>query len=130
FIVNPAVVEEHADGDDMGQAWLLSNSVGSGPFKIKRWEPGTLYEFESDPDYWRGWETPRLKGYIRQVSRESSTKRLALEQGQMHAADFISVEDIRLLERASNVVVPAEPAIGTYFVKMNNKVGPTSDIHV
>lgn len=130
FIVNPAVVEEHAEGDDMGQAWLLSNSAGSGPFKIKRWEPGTLYEFESDPDYWRGWETPRLKGYIRQVSRESSTKRLALEQGQMHAADFISVEDIRLLERASNVVVPAEPAIGTYVVKMNNKVGPTSDIHV
>lgn len=130
FIVNPTVVEEHAEGDDMGQGWLLSNSAGSGPFKIKRWEPGTLYEFESDPDYWRGWETPRLKGYIRQVSRESSTKRLALEQGQMHAADFISVEDIRLLERAEQVVVPADPAIGTYVVKMNNQVGPTSDVNV
>jgi peptide/nickel transport system substrate-binding protein len=130
FVLNQAVVDEHVSGDDMGQDWLISNSAGSGPFKIKRWEPGTLYEFESDPNYWRGWENPRLVGYIRQISRESSTKRLALEQGQMHVGDWISVEDTKLLESASNVVVPAEPGISTYTVKMNNKVGPTADVNV
>jgi peptide/nickel transport system substrate-binding protein len=130
FVLNPAVVEEHVSGDDMGQDWLISNAAGSGPFKIKRWEPGTLYEFESDPNYWRGWENPRLVGYIRQISRESSTKRLALEQGQMHVGDYISVEDITLLSNAPNVVVPAEPGISTYTVKMNNQRGPTADVNV
>jgi peptide/nickel transport system substrate-binding protein len=130
FVVNQAVVEQHVESDDMGQGWLLSNAAGSGPFMIKRWEPGTLYEFESNPDYWRGWENPRLKGYIRQISRESSTKRLALEQGEIHAGDWISVEDIKLLENAPNIVVPAEPGIGTYAVKLNNQRGPTADINV
>jgi len=130
FILNQTVVEDHAEGDDQGQGWLLSNAAGSGPFKIKRWEPGTLYEFESDPNYWRGWDNPRLKGYIHQISRESSTKRLALEQGDIHVGDYISAEDITLLQRASNIIVPDEPSIGTYTVKMNNQHGPTSDVNV
>lgn len=130
FVLNPAVVAEHESGGDMGQDWLISNSAGSGPFKIKRWEPGSIYEFESDPNYWRGWEGPRLAGYIRQISRESSTKRLALVNGEIHAADYISVEDISLLEEVPEVVVPAETGIGTYTVKMNNQVGPTADINV
>jgi peptide/nickel transport system substrate-binding protein len=130
FVLNPAVVDQNVSGDDMGQDWLISNAAGSGPFIIKRWEPGTLYEFESDPNYWRGWENPRLQGYIRQISRESSTKRLALESGEIHVGDWISVEDIKLLEGTSSVVVPAEPGIGTYTVKLNNTRGPMADINV
>ena len=129
FIVNPAVVDANA-GDDQGQTWLTSNSAGSGPFKIKRWEPGTLYEFESDPNYWKGWETPRIAGYVHQVARESSTKRLALLQGQIHAADVLSVEDLTLLDGQEGIIVPALPGISTYVVMLNTKVGPTADVNV
>ncbi len=130
FVVNPAVVQENEVNGDLGQDWLISNSAGSGPFKIKRWEPGTLYEFESDPDYWRGWENPRLKGYIRQVSRESSTKRLGLTSGEIHAGDYMSVEDSTLLQDTAGVVVPSEPGITTYSIKLNHQRGPTADVNV
>ncbi len=130
FVLNPKVVQEHEQGGDLGQAWLISNSAGSGPFKIKRWEPGRIYEFESDPNYWRGWEGPRLRGYVRQVVRESSTKRLMLERGEIHFADWMSVEDIQLLKNVPGVVVPEEPSIATYTIKLNNKRGPTADVNV
>jgi peptide/nickel transport system substrate-binding protein len=130
FVVNPAVVEEHEEDGDNATGWMVENSAGSGPFIIRRWEPGAIYEFESDPDYWRGWDGPRLQGYIRQVMRESSTKRLALENGEIHAGDWISVDDTRLLEDHDEVIVPEEPTIGTYTIKMNHQRGPTSDIHV
>lgn len=130
FVLNPAIVKEHESGDDLAQDWLLDHSAGSGPFKIKRWQPGSVYEFESDPNYWRGWDGPRLAGYIRQISRESSTKRLALSEGSIHAADWLSVEDIQLLKSEEGVVVPEKPSISTYTIKLNNKRGPTSDINV
>lgn len=130
FVVNPDVVQENEVDGDNATDWMVENAAGSGPFMIKRWEPGAIYEFESNPDYWRGWEGPRLEGYIRQVMRESSTKRLALENGDIHAGDWISVDDIRLLQDQSEVIVPEEPTIATYTIKMNHQRGPTSDVNV
>jgi ABC-type transport system substrate-binding protein len=58
FIVNPAVVKQHDVNGDEGEAWLKDHEAGSGPFVIKRWEVGNLYEFEALPDYWYGWKDP------------------------------------------------------------------------
>ncbi len=130
FVLNPAVVREHEANGDLGQEWLVSNAAGSGPFRIDRWEPGNLYQFGANPDYWRGWENPHVDGYVHQVSEESATKRLALQSGEIQMADWLSPQDKTLLERVPGVVVPKEPSISTYTVKMNTKVGPTADVNV
>ena len=130
FVLNPAEVEANDKDDDQGQEWLVSNSAGSGPFTIVRWEPGNLYEFAADPDYWKGWENPHVDGYIHQVSAESSTKRIALQNGDIQMAEWLSPQDKTILAKASGVVVPMDPSISTYTIKLNNKVGPTSDVNV
>jgi peptide/nickel transport system substrate-binding protein len=130
FILNPAVVAENEVDGDLGQAWLVSNSAGSGPFKIGRWEPGNLYQFDADPNYWKGWEGAHLDGYIHQVSAESSTKRLALENGEIHFADWLSTQDKILLQSKPEIVVPMDPGLSTYTIKMNTQVGPTADVNV
>ncbi|HZA94158.1 MAG TPA: ABC transporter substrate-binding protein, partial [Gemmatimonadales bacterium] len=83
-----------------------------------------------NPDYWRGWEGEHVAGYVHQVSQESSTKRLALQNGDAQFADWLSPQDKSLLEKMPDVVVPREQGIETYTVKMNNNVGPTSDVNV
>lgn len=130
MVLNPAVVKQHEQNNDMGQAWLTTNSAGSGPFVIKRWEQGSIFEFDADPNYWRGWEGPHVAGYVYQVSRESSTKRTGLAQGQLQAADWLSVDDISLLKKTAGVVVPEMPSIATYTIKLNTQRGPTSDVNV
>ena len=130
FVLNPAEVEANTVDDDSGQAWLVSNSAGSGPFTIARWEPGNLYEFAADPDYWKGWESPHVDGYIHQISTESSTKRIALQSGDIQFADWLSPQDKMVLSKAAGVVVPMEPSITTYTIKLNNQVGPTADVNV
>lgn len=130
FVLNPAEVEANTVDGDSGQAWLVSNSAGSGPFTIARWEPGNLYEFAADPDYWKGWESPHVDGYIHQISAESSTKRIALQNGDIQIAEWLSSQDKTILAKASGVVVPMDPSISTYTIKLNNKVGPTSDVNV
>jgi peptide/nickel transport system substrate-binding protein len=130
FVLNPAEVQANEKDGDQGQEWLVSNSAGSGPFTIARWEPGNLYEFTADPDYWKGWESAHVDGYIHQVSAESSTKRIALQSGDIQFADWLSPQDKTVLAKASGVVVPMDPSISTYTIKLNNKVGPTSDVNV
>jgi peptide/nickel transport system substrate-binding protein len=130
FVLNPELVDANDSDEDMGQAWLTNNAAGSGPFVISRWEPGNLYQFDANPDYWRGWEGDHVAGYVHQVSQESSTKRLALQNGDAQFADWLSPQDKTLLSQMPDIVVPKEQAIETYTVKMNNKVGPTSDVNV
>lgn len=130
FVLNPAEVKANEADGDQGQKWLTSNAAGSGPFVISRWEPGNLYQFDADPNYWRGWEGDHVAGYVHQVSEESSTKRLALQNGDVQFADWLSPQDKTLLEKIPDVVVPREQGLETYTVKMNNKVGPTSDVNV
>jgi peptide/nickel transport system substrate-binding protein len=130
FVLNPEQVQANETDGDMGQAWLTSNAAGSGPFKIARWEPGNLYQFDADPNYWRGWEGEHVAGYVHQVSQESATKRLALQNGDAQFADWLSPQDKSLLERMPDIVVPKEPSITTYTVKMNNQTGPTADVNV
>lgn len=130
FVLNPAEVAANETDGDQGQAWLTSNAAGSGPFTISRWEPGNLYQFDANPDYWRGWEGEHVAGYVHQVSQESSTKRLALQSGEVQFADWLSPQDKTLLEKMPEIVVPRDQAIETYTIKMNNAVGPTSDVNV
>jgi peptide/nickel transport system substrate-binding protein len=131
FVLNPAVAKEHDVDGDEGEAWLKENEAGSGPFTIKRWEIGTLYEFEAVPDYWMGWlPQGHIDGYIWKIMRESTSKKIALEKKEIDWADWMSAEDINALKEVPGMVSEDRPQFGTFMVKMNNQVGHTSDIHV
>ena len=47
YVVNPKEVKANEVDGDYGQKWLTDHAAGSGPFKLKRWEPNVLYEVEA-----------------------------------------------------------------------------------
>src|SRR5262245_15033340 len=51
WIANPKAIEANKGSDD-AQNWLRANIAGSGAFRVKRAEPGSLYEFERVADAW------------------------------------------------------------------------------
>lgn len=131
FVVNPKICKEKEVDGDEGEAWLKEHEAGSGPFVIKRWEIGTLYEFEAVEDYWRGWlPQGHLSGYIWKIVRESTSKKIALEKGEIDWGDWISAEDIAALKKVPGMVTDDRSGFGTFMVKMNNQVGHTADVHV
>jgi peptide/nickel transport system substrate-binding protein len=46
------------------------------------------------------------------------------------SSDWLSVNDLKLLKQVSGVVVPDDASLTVYSIKLNNKRGPTSDVHV
>jgi peptide/nickel transport system substrate-binding protein len=131
FIVNEKLVKQHEVDGDEGEAWLMTNEAGSGPFTIKRWQPGDLFEFEAVPDYWWGWpEEGRLAGYIFKIIRESSSARLALLAGEVQFIFDLQAEDVEAVSKEPGIIVSEEPSLTVFAVKLNNQHGPTSDINV
>ncbi|MDP0927984.1 ABC transporter substrate-binding protein [Paracoccus onubensis] len=128
FIVNPAEVEANL-GDDDGQAYLLQNTAGSGPFRMGRVAPGNLYEFLRVEDDWHK-DGGNLEGAIWKIVREASTERMMLQRGEAHIALELYAEDMEALADMPGVVRVVEPEYRTFSIKMNTAKGPLADANL
>ncbi len=125
FIVNPAEVEANKGADD-GQKYLANKLAGSGPFKVRRNEPGNLYELERVPSYWKA-GGGNLTGAIWKITRETTTQRLQLQKGEAHMAVDLTSEDMDALKDKPGVVRMLQPEYRTFSIKMNTEHGPLAD---
>ena len=128
FIVNKKQVEANLGTDD-GATWLLTNVAGSGPFSVKRAQPGTLYELERPATAWQP-AGGNLTGVIWQIVRETATQRLMLQRGEAHIAVDLTSEDMDSLKDRPGVVRVIEPEYRTFSIKMNTMHGPMADVNL
>ena len=132
FIGNQAVIMEHEADGDLGEGWLVSNTAGGGPYTMSRYEPGSLYQFDRYADYW--FEVPGnsapVDTFVWRIIRESSTKRLAMEAGEIQYGDVFTVEDVEALRTDERFVINDAGAYQTCAIKLNNQAGPTADLNV
>lgn len=128
FVVEKALVEANL-GSDQGESWLMGNVAGSGPFVVKRVQPGTLIFLARNPDAWQS-GGGNLQGVVWQLVRETATQRLMLQRGEAHIAVDLTSEDMDALEGAPGVVRIIEPEYRTFSIKMNTAHGPLADINL
>lgn len=129
YVVNPAIVKPNLGSDD-GQTYLKDHEAGSGPFTIKRWEPGTLYELARWDGYWRTAGRGNLTGAIWKIIREASSQRLAVQKGDVHIAADLSGDDMDALKGSPGLVLVEEPEFRTFSIKFNYTNGPTADVNL
>jgi peptide/nickel transport system substrate-binding protein len=128
YVMNPKQVLAQAEGSDLGQKWLTSNAAGSGPFRIKRWQQGVLYELEALPDYWKGWPgKDSIGGVIYRLVREAAAQRAALIRGEADIVEGLSADDFDQVARMPGITVPNFPGMTTFGIKFNTQKAPTND---
>lgn len=128
FVVSKTTAEANEGGDDSA-AYLQANVAGSGPFTVRRAEPGALYHLDRATTAWQS-NGGNLDGVIWQIIRETSTQRLALQRGEVHIALNLTSEDMNSLESAPGVVRVIETEYRTFSIKMNTEFGPMADINM
>ncbi len=128
WIANPKMIEANKGGDD-GQNWLRANIVGSGAFRVRRAEPGNLYEFERVPEAWNP-GPGNLSGAILRIARETATQRLMLQRGEAHISLDLTSEDMDALKDKPGIVLILEPEFRTFSIKMNTENGPLADVNL
>jgi len=128
YVMNGKQVLASEQGGDLGQKWLTTNAAGSGPFKIKRWEQGVLYELEAVDNYWKGWPSKdHVGGVIYKIVREAGAQRAALLRGEADVVEGLSTDDFDQDAKMPGIVVPNFPGMTTFGIKMNTQKGPTKD---
>jgi len=119
-IVSPAAVEKYGD--------LMSNPVGTGPYKFEERVPGDHTTLVKNTDYWQG--EPTLDKITFKVVPEVSTAISMLETGEVDFIDRIPAEHLARINNSPDLETIVKPGTSTYYFGFNHKVKPLDDLKV
>ena len=80
--------------DEMGEAWMRSNSVTTGPFEMIAWVQDSRMDLEAVPDHWR--HTASYKHLTILQIPEPTVRRAMLETGEAQIAE-VQADDVPAL---------------------------------
>ena len=101
-------------GDAFGQT-----PVGSGPYKVIEWVPGTKLVLEANDQFFEG--VPPIKNITVKFISDPSTKLIALENGEIDVADSIATNNIISVEQNEDLVMLQTPSSKYYYMGFNNQ---------
>ncbi len=127
-IVNMEIAKANEVDGDGGGAYLVDKEAGSGPFTIKNWQIGSVYELEAVADYWQGWPGEgRLSGVVWQKTADAGTRKLGLLSGEFDISDTISATDIAEVDANATTYANVGYGLLAGYLKYNTQSGPTAD---
>ncbi|GGC71956.1 ABC transporter substrate-binding protein [Haloferax sulfurifontis] len=131
YVVNSAVVQENEQDGDYGNAYLQSNSAGSGAYVLDDWEQGNSIEATAYEDYWKGWSEDSFDTFRSTVITEESTIKTTMQQGEGDMTDqYMGTQAYAEMDSYSNVRVPEVPQLQLFHFPLNCRKAPTDDINV
>lgn len=116
-IVDEALVSQHVEGDDWGNAWLNSNSAGSGPFVLTDYRPAEMVRMRANETYFGG--APAMQQVIIRHVAEAATQQLLLTSGDVDMAKNLTPDQIAGLP--DTVKVETYPQAAVHFLSFNQK---------
>jgi peptide/nickel transport system substrate-binding protein len=115
-VVDKKLTMEHAQGNDMGNAWLKQNSAGSGPFVLKSWRASENVQLEANPN------NPPPGGLKRMIVRhvaDPSAQLLLLRQGDADIARDLTPEQITTISKDPGYTVLTHLSGRINYLSMN-----------
>jgi peptide/nickel transport system substrate-binding protein len=124
-VVDQKVAMAHEANGDMGNAWLKTNSAGSGAYVLKSWTPNDSVVLEANPNYRGG--MAKLKRVVIRHIPEASAQRLALEKGDVDIADNLTPDQVTAVAGNKDVTVTTIPQALLYYIGLNQKTKELQD---
>ncbi len=104
-IVDPKVVNEHGGvKPNEDNDWMSQNMVGTGPYKLVKWEHNQYIKLEYNPNYWGGWEGNHVKYVVIKNIPEVATREQELIKGDADMA-YIPVNHLDDVKGKEGIVV-------------------------
>ena len=116
-IVDSEEVKKHVTNNDYGTAWLKTNSAGSGPFVLNRWDQGQQVVLDANP---RSRLLPRLNRVILRYIKEANAQKIALESGEIDIAEALSPEMVKDKAKDAKFNVYRADSLLLYHLAMNS----------
>lgn len=125
---NAAAMTSKAYLEEKGDDILLTEPMGTGPYKFVEWQQGDHVTLERFDDYWGG--PAPMKNVTMRVIPESSQRTIALENGEVDIAYDILPADVDRLNDEDGITCLSEQGLMCYYVGMNYQNKYLSDLKV
>ena len=104
-----------------------SAPIGTGPYKVDKWNVGSDIQYTKHDDWWRG--SPYADGVIVTVVREPRTRLALLQTGSLHVA-WLQAEIVPVAYKDSNLQVWPFKGVGFDSWIHTNGLAPFDDIRI
>ncbi len=118
-VVEKAVVMSHAQGDDLGNGWLKTNSAGSGPFVVRSWKASESVILDANPN---AQVVPKPKRVILKHIPDPSAQLLQLQQGDIDIARDLLPDQIKTAMTNPALKISSAPRSYIMYTCMNQNV--------
>jgi peptide/nickel transport system substrate-binding protein len=116
-IVDSEEVKKHEVNGDFGGAWLKTNSAGSGPYVLGKWDQGTQVILEANKN---SKLKPKLQRVILRNIEESNAQKIAIESGEIDIAEDLSPEMIKDKAKDAKFSVYKADTLRIQYLGMNS----------
>lgn len=100
--------------------------VGTGPFRVVRFDPGSRLELEANPGYWRqGY--PKADGLVFTFGVPTQDIMSGFQSGLFSLATDLLPPDVDALRREAELKYREAPNLSTYYIALNTHKGPFVD---
>lgn len=124
-VVDSEEIKTHVASDDWGNAWLRTNSAGSGPFTLNKWTPNEIVILDANEDYVGG--EPKMRRIVVRHVPESQVERLMLDRGDIDIASALTAADLATFNGKEGFEIQRVPTGGFYVLSMNAGKEPLSN---
>ncbi len=120
-IVDSVEVKKHETNGDFGTAWLKTNSAGSGPFVLNRWDQGQQIALDANKN---SRLKPKLTRVILRNIQEANAQKIALESGEIDIAENLTPEMVKEKQKDNKYEILKADSLRLQYIGMNS--GPDS----
>jgi peptide/nickel transport system substrate-binding protein len=127
-VVDKKTVLAHETNGDLGNAWLKTNSAGSGPFVLRSWKANESVILDAFPGYRSG--APGVKRVVVRHVPEAAAQRLLVEKGDADIARDLTPDQVGGLSGNKDVTIMNVPRAALHYVALNLKTVPFANVKV
>ncbi|MFC7687507.1 nickel ABC transporter substrate-binding protein [Ureibacillus sp. GCM10028918] len=113
---------------DVTEPDIVNKPVGTGPFVLKSFSPGSKLELDRYDDYWDG--ASNLDSVTFSFNEDANARSLALKSGQVDIVYRPEVESLESLETLDGLKVESTATFRVHQMTMNMERSSLQDINV
>src|SRR5689334_13393521 len=111
-----------------GKGDLLEKPVGTGPYKLDKWDKGNQVILTRNDDYWG--DKAKTKSVVVKWTADASARLVELQAGTADGIDNVAPGDFDVISKDSTLALLKRPALNVMFLGMNNTIPPLDNLKI
>jgi peptide/nickel transport system substrate-binding protein len=125
FAIQPT---EHLEATGGGGEALIRNPIGTGPYRLERWDLGNEIVFTRNDNYWG--EPAKEETLIFRWNSEAAARLVELQSGNADGIDNPAPGDFEVIAADPNLQLLEREGLNVFYLGMNNVVPPFDNLQV